>query len=91
MPGSHLYELLQSHAFHNHALAHVNGTTVLHMQMDAIPEFRFPLPPEPNIANFARVVDPIISKWGNNARDSHTIAAPRDALLPKLVSGELRV
>ena len=84
----YLYRLLQSHAFIGHALAHVNGTTVLHMQKDAVPEFRFALPPEPVIASFTRAVAPLDSTSDNNARNSNTLTSVRDALLPRLVSGE---
>ena len=85
----YLYRLLQSHAFISHALAHVNGTTVLHMQKDAVPEFRFPLPPESVIDCFSRNIAPLDSMADNSVRDSYTITAQRDALLPRLVSGEM--
>ena len=87
----YLYRLLQSDAFHNHALARVNGTTVLHMQKDAIPEFRFPLPTEPVIASFTRGIASLDSRSDNNVRDSHILTDQRDALLPTLISGEVEV
>ena len=41
----YLYGLLQSHAFHSHALARVNGTTVLHMQRMRYKSSGSPYPP----------------------------------------------
>ena len=87
----YLYGVLQGHEFHSHALARVNGTTVLHMQKNTAQEFRFPLPPIPVIDNFTRVVGPLVSKCDNNLSESRALATLRDALLPSLVSGSLRV
>ena len=86
----YLYRLLQSHAFISHALAHVNGTTVLHMQRDAVPRFRFVLPPESVIDSFSQRVSALASASESNVRDSYTLTRVRDALLPGLVSGEVR-
>ena len=87
----YLYGLLQSHDFHSHALARVNGTTVLHMQRGTVEEFRFPLPPEPVIADFTRLVAPLASACDNNVSESRTLGVLRDGLLPSLMSGGLRV
>jgi type I restriction enzyme, S subunit len=43
------------------------------------------------IKAFSRAVEPLISKSAANDRDSQVLAALRDALLPRLVSGELRI
>jgi type I restriction enzyme S subunit len=40
---------------------------------------------------FSCCVGPLLSKLAQNERESRTLAALRDALLPKLISGELRV
>jgi len=37
------------------------------------------------------VMEPIVSKMLNNNLEARTLAAIRDALLPKLLSGEVRV
>ena len=88
---TYLYRLLQSHAFLNHALAHVNGTTVLHMQKDSVPSFRFPLPPEPVIVTFSDQVASLDSMSRINVKESHLHSCHRDILLPNLVSGQVRV
>jgi type I restriction enzyme S subunit len=48
-------------------------------------------PPIAVIKEFACIVEPLIMKWISNLGESRTLAALRDALLPKLISGELRV
>jgi type I restriction enzyme S subunit len=40
--------------------------------------------------SFAAEVQPLFSKLRANADESRTLAAIRDALLPKLMSGEVR-
>lgn len=39
---------------------------------------------------FGEIVRPLFAKWRSNADANQTLAALRDALLPKLISGELR-
>ena len=86
-----LYGLLQGFDFHNHALARVNGTTVLHLQKDAIPAFRFALPTQSIVAEFTRTVSQLISTQQIKVAESRNLTALRDALLPKLMSGEIRI
>ncbi len=43
------------------------------------------------MADFDRFVQPLYERIVNSARESRSLAALRDALLPKLISGELRV
>jgi type I restriction enzyme S subunit len=40
---------------------------------------------------FSRATEHLLAKIGHNERESRTLAALRDTLLPKLISGELRV
>jgi len=51
----------------------------------------FTLPPESVNQGFARLVEPLFARIRANDEQSSTLAALRDALLPKLISGELRV
>ncbi|MBX3302403.1 MAG: restriction endonuclease subunit S [Nitrospira sp.] len=43
------------------------------------------------LAEFAKLVSPLFAKMAENKRESCTLASLRDALLPKLLSGEIRV
>jgi type I restriction enzyme S subunit len=49
------------------------------------------LPPEPLLAAFERVASPKFHRILSNSIESTSLAAIRDALLPKLLSGEIRV
>ena len=53
----------------------------------------FPLlVPNPDLAeSFKKHIDPIRNKVAENVKESNTLVALRDTLLPKLISGELRV
>ena len=48
-------------------------------------------PPPAIQERFGKIVDPLFTKKFANERESHMLAALRDALLPKLLSGEIRV
>jgi len=48
-------------------------------------------PDEHIIAEFAKVTGTLLAAMSRNERESRTLAALRDTLLPKLISGELRV
>jgi type I restriction enzyme S subunit len=52
---------------------------------------RFVLPPEPALKRFERIVEPVFTRLLASVEESITLASVRDALLPKLISGELRV
>ena len=49
------------------------------------------MPPEELTKRFAEVVKPLVARIQKNEEESRTLAELRDALLPKLLSGELRV
>jgi type I restriction enzyme S subunit len=85
------YLLFLTADFQAHVYGHTNGTTVLHLAKSGVPSYRFARPPE-NIARaFTEIVRPLFDRISANEVESRTLAALRDALLPKLLSGELRV
>ena len=49
------------------------------------------LPPQEILQQFEKVVSPLFQRILANTKESRTLAALRDTLLPKLLSGELRV
>ncbi|MGA2279872.1 MAG: type I restriction endonuclease subunit S [Verrucomicrobiota bacterium] len=58
---------------------------------EAITRCKVALPPEILVAKFSELIQPLIGRIIANIDESRTLAALRDALLPKLLSGELRV
>lgn len=73
------------------AIAAGKATTMGHIQRHHLSEAILPVPPEPLLVIADRVMRPLFEAWVANALQNHTVAAIRDALLPKLISGEIRV
>lgn len=86
-----LYGLTSSHGFVSHAKSHATGTTVLHMASGAVPSFEFSCPPRERMAAFDRVAEPALSQCGELLQEADRLAGLRDTLLPKLISGEIRI
>lgn len=91
VPVSFLYNLFRADRFVDHTYAHVTGTTVLHLSKNAVPSYSFALPPESVLDAFERITGPIFSRIAIASRESRSLGDVRDALLPKLISGEIRV
>ncbi len=49
------------------------------------------IPPNPIMEMFDKTIRPLLIKYRNNLNEINTLVAMRDALLPKLLSGEIRV
>ena len=90
-PVPFLYCLTSEPAFTQHTYAHVSGTTVLHLSKEAVPAFKFPLPPSDLIRAFVGLAGPAFKRMTDLSGESAATAAQRDTLLPRLVSGEVRV
>lgn len=86
-----LYLMMKSRDFKEHCLGNSNGSTVLHLSKKAIPTYEFAVPPVVKISEFTAEVKPLIQKKFKNQSQIRTLTALRDTLLPKLMSGEVRV
>ena len=86
-----VYYVTGTYDFVAHALARTTGTTVLHLSRDAVASFRFALPPRPLVERFEHCADALRARIQTNSSAVGLLVDLRDALLPKLVSGELRV
>ncbi len=67
------------------------ATTMGHIKREHLSEAKLALPPDKLLTVASRVIEPLYAKQLANDRESLTLAALRDTLLPKLLSGELRV
>jgi type I restriction enzyme, S subunit len=67
------------------------ATTMGHIQRHHLSEAKVAIPPPALLHAMNRAVEPTFESTWRRAVQSHTLAAMRDALLPKLISGELRV
>jgi len=86
-----VYHLLMSEPFQQHAYAYSNGSTVLHLSKDAIPSFAFELPDPERLAAFERLTQPLFLLAEALEAQVETLRAVHIALLPKLISGQIRV
>lgn len=88
-----IYSILDSVSFSNHLCSHVTGST--NSRQRAIPkttlDFPVLLPPDEVIADFCGVVSPMYDLISSNIIENQSLAKTRDALLPKLITGELDV
>lgn len=86
-----LYYLFNQNDFQNHVYSHTNGSTVLHLSKDGIPSYEFCLPHSSLISKFEKIISPIFDFSNINWQESINITTLRDTLLPKLMSGQIRV
>ncbi|MBN1869531.1 MAG: restriction endonuclease subunit S [Candidatus Omnitrophica bacterium] len=86
-----IYYLGGTETFVAHTYAHTTGTTVLHMSKEAVPSFLFTLPPQQLVEQFDSLASAALGRIQALQEQSDTLATLRNVLLPKLISGELRV
>lgn len=67
------------------------ATTMGHIKREHLSQWRLALPPKLVLIAATRQVQPLYDLMHRAERESITLAAIRDALLPKLMSGEIRV
>jgi type I restriction enzyme S subunit len=67
------------------------GSAQQNISKGVIEETGVVLPTPAVLAHFNDVVAPLFARWITNISNSWTLAALRDTLLPKLLSGEVRL
>jgi type I restriction enzyme S subunit len=67
------------------------GTTVSHLGKSDIDRFKFITPPLDVLLAFSKIVNPFIKEVVKRSKESRRLAELRDTLLPKLMSGEMKV
>jgi type I restriction enzyme S subunit len=77
--------------FRAHCRSRTSGTTVLHLASEAIPSFQAPLVSREIQENYASLTRPMLQLRDSLEYEMDSLAATRDALLPQLMSGKLRV
>ena len=78
---------------HLHALLNpdIQATTMGHIQRHHLSDAKVTVPPKLIPHAMSDVISPVFESLWKLAVESRTLAALRDTLLPKLISGELRV
>lgn len=82
---------LSEERFRDHAYGYTNGTTVLHLSSLALPDYPLLVPPPEVVRRFSEAVTPQNRLVDVHGLESDGLSRSRDALLPKLLSGEIRV
>jgi type I restriction enzyme S subunit len=86
-----LYLLLSGDDFHDYAVSYTNGTTVLHLDASALRTYPLALPPATEMRALTASVAPLLARMDAAVAESRTLRSIRDALLPRLIAGEIRV
>jgi type I restriction enzyme S subunit len=82
---------VSSDEFVAHTDAHSAGTKMPRTNWSDMARFEVALPTEPVAVTFDRYIRPLTEAIIGNLFESRTLAAIRDASLPKLLSGEIRI
>ena len=83
--------LVSSDEFVEHTNAGSTGTRMPRTSWSEMASYAIALPPEAVAEAFSETVLPAVGRIIAGIHESRTVAALRDTLLPKLISGELRV
>jgi type I restriction enzyme S subunit len=86
-----LYHLLSTGVMHDIVSGFANGTTVNMLPIDALQSPLIVVPPARAISRFSDIAVAARMRHEEMIEESRTLAALRDALLPKLISGELGI
>lgn len=91
-PREYVYCLARLPEFRDFAIQHLTGSSGRQrVSRDDFDHYDLAIPPHDELAAFAEAARPMLDRISVNHGHSRTLAALRDALLPRLVSGELRV
>ena len=88
---SNLFLLHWCKASIDEIISYANGSTFLEISKSNFRQIPLPIPSGPVMDSYQTLADSLHREIVENERTSLTLASQRDALLPKLVSGHLRV
>ena len=92
VPPEYAYLLARNPDFRAHAIQSMTGTSGRQRaQTEALASYPLPFPSVDIWLAFGLIVGQLFARMKSNNEEMHTLIATRDALLPKLISGELRI
>ena len=92
LPNQFAYCLARSAGFREFAIQNMSGTSGRQrVPPTALRGFPMVVPPKRLAARFGEVAGSLFERASNAGRESRTLASLRDTLLPKLISGAIRV
>lgn len=86
-----LYYLLTTPSVREQIIGATNGSTVNMLAIDGLQRPEFKLPPKQQVKEFSAIITNYWKKKESNHSQIETLTKLRDTLLPKLMSGEIRV
>lgn len=86
-----LFGLFNTDAFQAHTLSHTSGTTVLHLSKNGVGSYKFVCPSLSVVNAFSVIAESLTSRQQANIDQMRNLATLRDTLLPRLISGQLRL
>jgi len=86
-----LFLLLWAHSAHDKIVSRANGSTFLEINKTNFRTIPVEAPPESAMFKFDQLSRSLYEQIVQNLYESHALATIRDTLLPKLISGKLRV
>jgi type I restriction enzyme S subunit len=86
-----LYLWVTAEEFVDYLTALAEGSAYPAVRPEAFTAARILIPPSSVLAVFEQQVEPLLASRAQNERESRTLAELRDLLLPKLLSGEIRI
>jgi len=76
----------------DYATRHSRGSTIPYAKWDgSLADMPIVIPPEDVLEEFERICNPLLNRLLNFTHEQRLLARIRDALLPKLISGQIRV
>ena len=84
-----IYLLLKFHRDNFNNLA--NWAAQQNLNVSLVKNYEIPIPDQETLNQFDLVIKPLFNKIRANSEQIQSLSATRDLLLPKLMSGEVRV
>lgn len=91
IPLSYVYWYMRSYEYHMSIVGSASGSTVKHTSPGRILEQHIPLPDKNSLEQYAAILDNINTIVSRNNAENTYLHSLREALLPKLMSGEIPV
>ena len=92
LPNEFAYYLARSTRFREFAIQNMTGTSGRQrVPAAALSQFLLPAPPKPIAESFGKFVRSLAKRVNETEAESRILATLRDTLLPRLISGKLRV
>ena len=86
-----LSALLSGDRYVSHIKGYTSGTTVLHLSKDGLPGFKFACPSPGLVKAYSDLAFAMFQRQATNIAVQESLAELRDTLLPRLISGKLRL